>query len=96
LTIFQSLCAEAAASLIGPQIYEESVFPFEKKMVDAVHSLGTRVRLHICGNTTPILSGLGRLGCEIVDLDWMVSLAKAREAMEFIAIGPELLYNPRV
>jgi MtaA/CmuA family methyltransferase len=75
---------DAAASLVGPQIYEEFVFPFEKKMVDAVHSLGSRVRLHICGNTTPILSGLGRLGCEIVDLDWMVSLAKAR-----VIMGPE-------
>jgi len=72
---------DAAASLVGPQIYEEFVFQFEKKMVDAVHGLGSRVRLHICGNTTPILAGLGRLGCEIVDLDWMVSLAKAREVM---------------
>jgi len=75
---------DAAASLVGPQIYQDFVFPFEKKMVDAVRSLGSRVRLHICGNTTPILSDLGRLGCEIVDLDWMVSLAKAREV-----IGPE-------
>jgi MtaA/CmuA family methyltransferase len=75
---------DAAASLVGPQIYEEFVFPFEKKMIDAVHGMGSRVRLHICGNTTPILPGLGRLGSDIVDLDWMVSLAKAREIM-----GPE-------
>jgi MtaA/CmuA family methyltransferase len=75
---------DAAASLVGPQIYEEFVFPYEKKLVDAVHGLGSRVRLHICGNTTPILSGIGRLGCEIVDLDWMVSLERARAAM-----GPE-------
>ena len=75
---------DAAASLVGPQVYEQFVFPFEKEMVDAVHGLGSRVRLHICGNTTAILSGLGRLGCEIIDLDWMVSLAKARKIM-----GPE-------
>jgi hypothetical protein len=38
-------------------------------MVDAIHAKGARGRLHICGHTRPILDGLGRLGCEIVDLD---------------------------
>lgn len=75
---------DAAASLVGPQIYEEFVFPHEKRLVDALHAMGTKVRLHICGNTTSILAGMGRLGCEIVDLDYMASLAAGREAM-----GPE-------
>jgi MtaA/CmuA family methyltransferase len=72
---------DAAASLVGPQIYKEFVFPYQKKLVDAVHGLGSRVRLHICGNTTSILAGLGRLGCEIIDLDWMVPLERARAVM---------------
>jgi MtaA/CmuA family methyltransferase len=72
---------DAAASLVGPQIYEEFVWPYEKKMVDALHAMGTRVRLHICGNTSRILGGMGRLGCEIVDLDFKASLAAARQAM---------------
>lgn len=75
---------DAAASLVGPAIYEEFVWPYEKKMVDSLHALGTRVRLHICGNTRRILAGMGRLGCEIVDLDYMVPPAQARQAM-----GPE-------
>ncbi|MFB3923492.1 MAG: uroporphyrinogen decarboxylase family protein [Terriglobia bacterium] len=72
---------DPAASLVGPRIYEEFVWPFEKRLVDGMHALGTRVRLHICGNTRRILAGMGRLGCEIVDLDSMVSLAEAREKM---------------
>lgn len=72
---------DAAASLVGPQIYEEFVRPYEKKLVDGLHDMGTRVRLHICGNTRRILSGMGRLGCEIVDLDFMVPVSQAREAM---------------
>jgi len=72
---------DAAASLVGPQIYEEFVLPYEKRMVDGLQAMGTRVRLHICGNTNRILAGMGSLGCEIVDLDFMVPLAKAREAM---------------
>jgi MtaA/CmuA family methyltransferase len=72
---------DAAASLVGPQIYEEFIFPYQKKMVDDIHNLGGYVRLHICGNTNSILAGLGRLGCEIVDLDWMVPLTQARSLM---------------
>ena len=75
---------DAAASLVGPQIYDEFVRPEEKRLVDGIHASGGRVRLHICGNTRAILEGMGRLGCEIVDLDFMVPVAEAREAM-----GPE-------
>jgi MtaA/CmuA family methyltransferase len=72
---------DAAASLVGPQIYEEFVWPYEKKLVDGLHALGTRVRLHICGNTRSILEGMGRLGCEIVDLDYPSPLADGRANM---------------
>ncbi len=69
---------DPAASLVGPRIYEDVVWPYEKKLVDGLHALGTRVRLHICGATSRILRGMGRLGCEIVDIDAKVSLAEAR------------------
>lgn len=72
---------DAAASLVGPEIYEEFVWPFEKKLVDGIHQFGGRVRLHICGNTCAILAGMGRLGCEIVDLDYFVPVAEARAQM---------------
>lgn len=75
---------DAAASLIGPQLYEEFVWPYEKKLVDGLHALGTKVRLHICGNTSKILSGMGQLRCDMVDLDYFVSVAEARRTM-----GPE-------
>jgi len=72
---------DAAASLVGPAIYDEFIWPYEKKLVDAIHAMGAKVRLHICGNTNRILGGMGRLGCDIVDLDYLVPVAKAREAM---------------
>jgi MtaA/CmuA family methyltransferase len=77
---------DAVASLVGPSIYEEFVWPFEKQLVDGLHALGTRVRLHICGNVRSILEGMGRLGCDIVDLDSMVPLDQARAK-----IGPQTL-----
>ena len=72
---------DAAASLIGPQLYEEFVWPYEQRLVDGLHAMGTRVRLPICGNINSILARVGQLGCEIVDLDFMVPVADARRAM---------------
>ena len=72
---------DAAASLIGPQFYEEFVWPYEKRLVDELHAMGTRVRLHICGNICSLLEPIGRLGCDIVDLDFMVPVEQARRAM---------------
>jgi len=72
---------DAAASLVGPHVYNEFVWPYEKRMVDGVHAMGGKVRLHICGNTSRILSGMGRLGCEIVDLDFLADMAQGRAQM---------------
>jgi MtaA/CmuA family methyltransferase len=72
---------DAAASLVGPRIYKEFVWPYEKRLVDGLRAMGARTRLHICGNTRPILNLMGQLGCDIVDLDWMAPLSEGRAAM---------------
>jgi len=72
---------DAAASLVGPQIYRDFVLPFERRLVAAIHAAGAKVRLHICGNTQPLLADIGTLGCDIVDLDYPASVADARAAM---------------
>ena len=72
---------DAAASLVGPEIYQDFVWPYEKKLVDGIHQMGGLVRLHICGNTRKILKGMGELGCEIVDLDYPSPIAEGRTLM---------------
>lgn len=72
---------DAAASLVGPQIYSEFVWPYEKKLIEGLRALGARARLHICGNTRFALEGMGRLGCEIVDLDFLADMSEARARM---------------
>ncbi len=72
---------DAAASLIGPSLYERFVFPYEQKLVDGLHALGAHVRLHICGRTRKLLAPMGRLGAEIVDLDFLTPLDEGRRAM---------------
>jgi len=72
---------DAAASLVGPRLYQEFVWPYEQKLVQGIHALGGRVRLHICGNTRLSLVPMGKLGCEIVDLDSLAPVSEAREQM---------------
>ena len=72
---------DAAASLVGPRIYNDFVWPYEKRMVDVLHAMGTRVRLHICANTRRLLKQMGELGCEIVDLDYPSPLQEGRARM---------------
>ncbi len=72
---------DAAASLVGPQIYDEFVWPYEKRMVDGIRAMGARARLHICGNTRRLLNRMGELGCHVVDLDSLSPIIEGREKM---------------
>ncbi|MGE5647465.1 MAG: uroporphyrinogen decarboxylase family protein [Acidobacteriota bacterium] len=72
---------DPAASLVGPRLYRQFVWPYEKKLADGMRALGLRTRLHICGNTRPILADLAKLGCDIIDVDSAVPMAEAREQM---------------
>ena len=72
---------DAAASLVGPTIYDTFDLPRISRIAKAIRKMGAVVRLHICGDITPLLSSIARIGCDIVDADSMVSLGKARDAM---------------
>ena len=72
---------DAAASLVGPQIYQEFVWPYERKLVEGIHAFGAKVRLHICGNTRRSLGEMGLLDCDIVDLDSLAPISEARREM---------------
>lgn len=72
---------DAASSLVGPSIYRKQVWAFQQRLIQAVRGMGVPVRLHICGNTRPLLAELGLLGAEIVDLDYPSPMAEGRAAM---------------
>ena len=77
---------DAVASQVSAKLYESLVLPNERRLVEAVHGMGARVRLHICGNTRHLLAGIAGLGADIVDIDHMVSLAEARRVL-----GPRIV-----
>jgi MtaA/CmuA family methyltransferase len=76
---------DAAASLIRPDMYREYVLPLERKLFSAIHEAKGAVKLHICGNTKHIIQYMAESGAGIVDVDWMVPLAEAREL-----VGPNI------
>ena len=72
---------DAIASQLSPTLYEKLVQPREKKMIGAIHAMGARARLHICGNIIHLLPGIADLGVDILDVDHMVDMAAVRRAV---------------
>ena len=70
---------DSAASLIAPHMYAELVLPLQQKLFAAIHEAGAAVKLHVCGNITNIVQHMAQSGTDIIDVDWMVPLEKARE-----------------
>jgi len=76
---------DAVASLINPQMYQEFVLPFETKLIGAIHEAGAETKLHVCGDITNNVAHMAKTGTDVIDLDWMVSIADARHA-----VGPDV------
>ena len=69
----------AVASLVGPVLYEKYALKYDKAIVEYIHQCGAKVKLHICGNTAPLLDLLTQVGADILDIDWMVDFGAAVE-----------------
>ena len=70
---------DSAASLISPEMYSKLVMPLERKLITAIHEAGAAAKLHVCGNISNIVQHMADSGTDIIDVDWMVSLARTRE-----------------
>lgn len=63
---------DAFCSQIGPELYRKFAFEGEKKMVNHIHHMGAKAKLHICGNTHRILPDMIKTGADIIDIDHLV------------------------
>lgn len=72
---------DAIASQISPDMYDRLVAPREENIFRAIRDGGAHVRLHICGNITKILPRIAELSVDILDVDHMVSMTAARDAV---------------
>jgi uroporphyrinogen decarboxylase len=58
----------------------------QQKLFAAIHDAGATVKLHICGNITNIVEHMAKSGADVIDVDWMVPLEKARQL-----VGPDIV-----
>lgn len=63
---------DAFCSQIGPGPYRDLAFAREKRLVDHIHSCGAKAKLHVCGNTAPIMRHMIATGADILDVDHLV------------------------
>jgi uroporphyrinogen-III decarboxylase len=68
---------DAICSQIDADVYSDLVKEKHRELFDYIHSLGAKVKLHICGNITHLLGHIRELKPDIVDVDWMVDMDEA-------------------
>ena len=75
-------CGDSLAScnVISPRTYDRFSFPYSKRVFDAWHAHGAKAcLLHICGNSTPVLTRYADTGADLVEIDNAVNMATAKE-----------------
>ncbi len=70
---------DSIASQIGPEPYRRFAQGTEKRVTETVQAMGAAIRLHICGDITPMLEDVADTGARMIDLDHAVDLAEACE-----------------
>lgn len=73
--------AYASPNLVSPDIYRKFALPYEKKVVEAVQTELLPYSIHICGDTTKIISDMGQTGAKILEVDWKLDMGEARKAV---------------
>ncbi len=72
---------DSICSQIDPFTFESFVMQRQHDIIEYIHSLGAKVKLHICGNITHLLPSLKKVNPDILDLDWQVDIPEARKIM---------------
>jgi MtaA/CmuA family methyltransferase len=72
---------DAVCSQIDAETYDLYVRDRHRELIDYIHSLGGKIKLHICGDTTHLLPSYTDFKLDILDLDWQVDMAEARKIM---------------
>ena len=72
---------DAICSQIDADVYKDLVKERHRELFEYIHSLGAKVKLHICGNIIHLLGHIKELKPDIVDVDWMVDMDEAYDKL---------------
>ncbi len=69
----------ATGEILGPKIFAEYAIPYLNDLIDGIHSTGTPVLLHICGNMNTVRTLIPSLHSDAISTDAMVNLRQLKE-----------------
>ncbi|MGB4414855.1 MAG: uroporphyrinogen decarboxylase family protein [Paludibacter sp.] len=72
---------DAICSQIDTDTYNIYVRDRHKEIVDFIHDLGGKIKLHICGDTNHLLESYKDFKLDMLDLDWQVDINHARSVL---------------
>lgn len=73
--------SDAAASMIGPELYGKYLFPRQMRILSAIRAYGVMTRCHMCGCTDPLLPLMKKLPADIYEVDFKTDAATARRVL---------------
>ena len=65
--------ASSSSDVISPRTYMDTLAEYDRRLAEYIRKRGALVQMHICGNTTPLLSELDGM-VDIVDVDHKVDI----------------------
>jgi len=74
--------SDAAACMIGPELYGSFVNPVQDRILRAIRAEhpGAIIRLHMCGRTDPLFPAMRLLPVDIYEIDFPANLREAHRA----------------
>jgi MtaA/CmuA family methyltransferase len=72
----------ASSSIISPETYTEFVLSYAARVVEHLNSNGVTTIMHVCGDINKSVDIIASTGVNALDIDYMVDLKSAREAVE--------------
>ncbi len=85
--------SDAAASMIGPALYEQFLFPRQLRVMQHIRDRHPEIitRLHMCGNTDALAPIMARLPIDIYEIDFPAHLDRIRASL-----GPDRVISGNV
>jgi MtaA/CmuA family methyltransferase len=74
----------ASSTMISPLMFKDLVLP---RVQSLISHLDVPCILHICGDTSPILSSMGETGADVLSLDQCMGLTEARKTVPGAVLG---------
>lgn len=69
----------AGPNLISPDMYRNYALEPERMLTAEIRDYGIPFSIHICGDTSEIISDMASTGADILEVDWKVDMQRARE-----------------